>query len=206
MQIMISIICILNDLNNEFSIIGLSEIKFTQNKEVVSNIEIPNYNFIYQQSFSNSGGVGIYIKENIKFVRRNDLDFVSNFCETLWIEILDSKHRNTLCAVIYRHPSSDINLFIEHMNETLSKLERENKYCLLMGDFNVNLLNYDCHPPTQLFLNSLSSSFFHPFISGPTPITHHSATLIDNIFFNSLENHTVSGNLIYDLTDHLPNF
>jgi exonuclease III len=61
----------LNDLNHEFSIIGLSEIKFTQNKEVVSSIEIPNYNFIYQQSFSNYGGVGIYIKENIKFVRRN---------------------------------------------------------------------------------------------------------------------------------------
>ena len=38
------------------------------------------------------------------------------------------------------------------MNETLSKLERENKYCLLMGDFNVNLLNYDCHPPTQLLI------------------------------------------------------
>ena len=42
----------LNDLNREFSIIGLSEIKFTQNKEVVSNIEIPNYNFIYQQSWN----------------------------------------------------------------------------------------------------------------------------------------------------------
>ena len=40
----------------------------------------------------------------------------------------------------------------------------------------------------------------------PTRITDHSATLIDNIFFNSLEHFTISGNLIYDLTDHLPNF
>ena len=35
---------------------------------------------------------------------------------------------------------------------------------------------------------------------------HHSATLIDNIFFNSIAHHTISGNLIYDLSDHLPNF
>ena len=40
----------------------------------------------------------------------------------------------------------------------------------------------------------------------PTRITDHSATLIDNIFFNSLEHFTISGNLAYDITDHLPNF
>ena len=30
--------------------------------------------------------------------------------------------------------------------------------------------------------------------------------MIDNVFFNSLDFHTISGNIIYDLTDHLPNF
>ena len=30
--------------------------------------------------------------------------------------------------------------------------------------------------------------------------------IIDNIFFNSLEHFVISGNLCYDLTDHLPNF
>ena len=30
--------------------------------------------------------------------------------------------------------------------------------------------------------------------------------MIDNIFFNSITHHTISGNIIYDLTDHLPNF
>ena len=37
-------------------------------------------------------------------------------------------------------------------------------------------------------------------------ITDHSATLIDNIFFNSITHHTISGNIVYDLSDHLPNF
>ena len=44
------------------------------------------------------------------------------------------------------------------------------------------------------------------FLSGtphtePTRITNHSSTLIDNIFFNSIEYQTVSGNFLYDLTD-----
>ena len=40
----------------------------------------------------------------------------------------------------------------------------------------------------------------------PTRITDHSSTLIDNIFFNSIEHFIISGNVVYDLTDHLPNF
>ncbi len=40
----------------------------------------------------------------------------------------------------------------------------------------------------------------------PTRITHHTATLIDNVFFNSISHHTISGNILYDFTDHLPNF
>ena len=30
--------------------------------------------------------------------------------------------------------------------------------------------------------------------------------MIDNIFFNSIEHYVISGNIVYDLTDHLPNF
>ena len=75
-----------------------------------------------------------------------------------------------------------------------------------MGDFNLNLLNIDSHPGTDEFLNTMGSYLFNPHILKPTRITHHSATLIDNIFFNSVSHHTVSGNIVYDLTDHLPNF
>ena len=52
----------------------------------------------------------------------------------------------------------------------------------------------------------MTTNFFEPHIVKPTRITNRTATLIDNIFLNFLDFHTVSGNLIYDLTDHLPNF
>ena len=66
-------------------------------------------------------------------------------------------------------------------------------------------MNLDTHSDTHEFINILSSYFYSPDIIKPTCITYHSATLIDNIFLNSLSHHTISGNLIYDLTDHLPN-
>ncbi len=55
-------------------------------------------------------------------------------------------------------------------------------------------------------MNILGTYFFQPHILQPTRITHHSETVIDNIFLNSIEHFLISGNLVYDLTDHLPNF
>jgi hypothetical protein len=45
-----------------------------------------------------------------------------------------------------------------------------------------------------------------PLITHPTRITSHSATVIDNIFTNNLDNHTLSGLLFTDISDHLPIF
>ena len=82
----------------------------------------------------------------------------------------------------------------------------EKKNCAILGDFNIDLLKYDSHQITDDFINTLGTLFFQPYILQPTRITDHSATLIDNIFFNSIDQHTIAGNLVYDITDHLSNF
>ena len=43
----------------------------------------------------------------------------------------------------------------DYLNELLDKLSKENKTIFLLGDFNINLLNYDIHPPTNEFLDTL---------------------------------------------------
>ena len=50
------------------------------------------------------------------------------------------------------------------------------------------------------------SSSFYPLILRPTRITSTSATLIDNIFVNSLEDNFTSGLLLTNISDHLPIF
>ena len=71
---------------------------------------------------------------------------------------------------------------------------------------NFDLLKLETHSDTEEVFNLLSCYYFLPHILKSTRITDHSATLFDNIFLNSSEHLTISGNILHDLTDHLPNF
>lgn len=84
-------------------------------------------------------------------------------------------------------------------------VNREGKYCMISGDFNIDLLKFGSYSETDEFMNILGTKFFLPHILQPTRITDHSGTLTDNIFFNSLEHYAVSGN-INDISDHMANF
>ena len=88
-----------------------------------------------------------------------------------------------LCGVIYRHPSSGLEDFMNYLNTVIGKINRENKYCAIMGDSNIDLLKSESQTSTDDFLNNLVTSFFQPYILQQTRIINHSATLIDNIFF-----------------------
>ena len=69
-----------------------------------------------------------------------------------------------------------------YLNNLLEKISKEQKSVFLLGDFNITLLNYNVHNPTNELLDSLASNSFLPYILQPTGITSHSKTLIDNIF------------------------
>lgn len=126
--------------------------------------------------------------------------------ECLWIENHCQSQSNTVCSVIYGHPNSNFEKFSNYLMAAIDKISIEKKYCTLMGDFNINLLNFDSHTPTDEFINTMTAYCFQPHIIQPTRITSdHSATLIDNIYY-SIEHDTISGNLAYDISDHLPNF
>ena len=46
----------------------------------------------------------------------------------------------------------------------MDKISKENKICNLMGDFNINLLNYESHTPTDEFINNLGVFCYEPHI------------------------------------------
>ena len=51
-----------------------------------------------------------------------------------------------------------------------------------MGNFNVNLLNCECHNDTNIFVHTMISHNLLPYILHPTYVTDHSVTVIDNNF------------------------
>ena len=115
--------------------------------------------------------------------------------------MLNETKKNIVCGIVYRHPNTSLQYLFDHFSKTLDKVHKESRLGIIMGDFNINLQNCDSHAITGEFINLLSSYFFHPHTLQPTCITSHSATLIDNIFFNSLEFATYSGNILYSLTE-----
>ena len=86
----------------------------------------------------------------------------------------------------------------------LKKINHKKSY-YLVGDFNINLLNFEKHQGTNNFIDKLSSHGIYPLIDRPTRITLESFTLIDNIYTNELKQ-CKSGVLINDISDHLPIF
>ena len=100
----------------------------------------------------------------------------------------------------------DVLEFNNHLNQTLEKVSKEQKRIFLLEDFNINLLNYNVHQPTNDFRDSLASNPIIPYILQPTRLTSHSKTLIDNIFSNILSSEIISGNLTATVSDHSPQF
>ena len=75
-----------------------------------------------------------------------------------------------------------------------------------VGDFNLNLLQYNHHVTTLEFIDNVFSHAFCPLISQPSRLTSYSATLIDKIFTNNLSQNVFNGIVLSDLSDHLPVF
>ena len=99
----------------------------------------------------------------------------------------------------------DIDKFNTLYSNIVEKISFENKQIVLMGDFNIDLLNTTSCTAADEFLNNNLSHCLKPHITCPTRVTYHSKTLIDNIFSNIVNDPVqISGNLICAISDHLP--
>ena len=192
----------------KFSVIGITESCLKKDIAPLNNINLHNYNIQHTPTESNKGGSLLYISTDLSYKTRNDLKmYKSNELESVFIEIISKKGKNTIVGCIYKHPKLAIDEFNnQFLSPMLEKVSFENKEVYLMGDFNINLLNYESNQETADFLNNMHSNSLVPYITLPTRITPRSKTLIDNIFFNEINEAALSGNLVTDISDHHAQF
>ena len=127
--------------------------------------------------------------------------------ESTFIEILNKKQKNLVIGCVYKHPKHKVKDFTNnHMMPLLDKVSNENKDIMIMGDFNVNLINCNDDKNTSNFLDTMLSHSFLPFITTPTRITRNTKTLIDNIFYNKPLNDITTRSLSIVISDHLTQF
>ena len=127
--------------------------------------------------------------------------------EAIFVEIIYEKKKNLVIGCVYKHPKICIDNFnCDFLYPLLDKINKEKKSLMLMGDFNINLLNANNDKSVSNFLDIFGSFSLLPQIIFPTRVTNSSKTLIDNIFFDSSNSKTCSGNLTWNISDHYPQF
>ena len=109
-----------------------------------------------------------------------------------------------IAGCIYRHPHTGLNEFKSYYaNDLLDKLPKENKTVFLWGDFNIDLLNFHQHWPTNEFVDSFS---LFSLIIQPKRIRNKFKTPIDNNYSNMITPNKISGNLTAQVSDDIPKF
>ena len=161
------------------------------------------------------GGVGLYIKNDIKYLMRPDLSiFIDKVFESLFIEIVMPKGKNIIIGSIYRPNSATANfssteqltIFNDNLTNILSNINDLSLNAYLLGDFNIDVLKLDSHGPTAEYIENIFSLGYLQLITNPTRCAFGSATLIDHIIINKIQHSSESGIIVNRISDHFPIF
>ena len=156
------------------------------------------------------GGITIYTKNVINAEVLSQFSFINRNIEISSTKLIIG-NTSYIISVIYRPNSKhiDVNEFTNIINELLAAETFKNNKTILIGDFNINLLEHATHLPTNLFLNTMQSLNYFPHIARPTRFPDSpdlgQPSLLDHIWTNFTPL-SLSGIFHYCMTDHLPIF
>ena len=143
-------------------IIAISETRIAKQESLLNNMNLNNYSE-FTPTVSSAGGTLLYIANHLSY-KCHDLNiYKKNELESIFIEIANLRKSIIIVGLIYRQPATEFTDFIcSYLNKTLENNSKEQKSIFLLGDINVNLLNYNKHNQLNEFLDSLNSNSFIP--------------------------------------------
>ena len=114
-------------LDKQFDVIGISETRIHSMTGSSSNLNISGFSFEDSPTECSAGGTGLYISDNLVYIRRSDLEmYKKNELESTFIEIIYKESPNIIVSCIYRHPSMPLNEFNDDFLQPLiTKLSAE---------------------------------------------------------------------------------
>ena len=198
---------LINNLKVKQKIFGISESRIKKTPPL-SSIDLTNYAHEQTPTESSKGGTLLHISEELNDKTRKVLQmYKAKKLESNFIEITNKKRKNLIVGFIYKYPTVNNQDFIDsYILPLLEKLSYESKQIMLMGDFNMILLNYNTYERITQFVDKLHTNSFTPYINLPTRITNQSETLIDNIFYNKINPEATAGNITTSISGHLMQF
>jgi len=143
----------------------------------------------------------MYLSSKFSSHVTNQLKLKIEDCEDIWVNRKLPDIR-LLIGVIYRQPKSNMKCFLEKFQDVLEKINRCNKKCILLGDYNINLLSFTSN--SLDYSNTLIRNAFMSVVNLPTRQTDTSKTLLDNVLTNISTFNITPGVLQCDLSDQYP--
>ena len=146
---------------------------------------------ILSENKSGSGGVLLAAQKELSpaYVASN----ISKHLEYIAVQL---KHNSNKLLIIslYRPPSGKVNRFLQEIDQVLSDTNAQNSDCIIVGDFNEDLLSTSCP-----ILTYFQSKKFHQKTDAPT---RDSGSLLDHTYTS--ENLNVNSLSIHDAyySDH----
>ncbi len=168
-------------IQHQFDLITMSETWLKQNKTLLDHLEIEGYKKDFRnRDLKRGGGVGFYLKSDIKHKTRNDIQSLDNSIEHQWIELTGkTKLSNILIGIVYQPSSVTRERFewLDKFETLLSQITLIHKGPIMItGDFNIDLLKDS--PERETYLNILDTFNLVQHVTKPT---RKSKSLIDHL-------------------------
>ena len=187
--------------NQNIDVLTLSETHISASQSNDKLYTVSGYNFEKRdRKVGKGGGVAVYIKNSVNYVRRTDLE--SEKLENIVIEIILTTSTNFLITTHYRPPQGSNylqNNYNELFAQSLELVCTESKEVILLGDLNVDYLKRNDNKDIK---SIISDNGFTQVIKSATRITKDTKSLIDIIASNRPG--SISASIVFQssISDH----
>lgn len=147
-----------------------------------SEIQIEGYVLFRNDSHNRmTGGCVIYISEDF----HAELLDISNLDKSVWIMSVLLRKNDEECVItaVYYSPSTNKTAFLDFVEKWIEEKMIMDKYHIVCGDFNVNLMDMSKYAARRL-VNLIHGSGMKQFVNEPTRTTEFSSTMIDLVWSN----------------------
>jgi len=97
-------------------------------------VNIKGYSFIHNNSLINAGGAALYIRSELMFRERPDLNLNDDDVEDLWVELFSPFKESIIVGTICFHPNNNVNEFSRNLENTIIKLNNQKQTFYILGD------------------------------------------------------------------------
>ena len=135
---------LVENCRNKPKVIGIAECRLRTNRTVLSNIDLQDYTYEWTATAASKGGTLIYIDTKLRYTIRNNRKlYKEREKESTFLEIIEhDKKKDKTIGCIYKHPIVPVTEFTnDYISPLLEKVSRDEKEIILMGGFNINILN-----------------------------------------------------------------